>query len=877
MTSPPKNFRPVALRRYPYPYRAALSVSNDTDGMDWAAFEDMHAFVSGTGQTPYGQGLGLEIGNSFWLWSDTASFSLHHTTPWDRDRRPSPESARIRELARSGWLDTLHSFGDWVTDYQLTRDDIAWAFDMFDALESRPPVYVNHGGGWLRAHNLGGAWATYQSGDDPDSESYNLSGLLERGFRFFWLDQFREKQRFGHDMMPERFPKGLPADSFARWMTITRLNARDMPGDVQPVFTDIPPRQAKEAALRLSNSLLVPALGRDGRAFMGFNRYRGSEGPTSATFPNQISAAHLDQLERGEGVCIVYQHLGIWRALGSHKGHRSHRESRLPILDENTVWSFRELAERQEQGRLFITTTGRLLHYLWLRKSLRFSVSHAQDLCEIVIHGTECPVYGSVGVAADDDLGGLTFLVDRRVARVVVRMDGGADLQVRRDHDPVDAEMDAVYLPWTRMEFPELAASPPRSLTGLRIGTPPPQQQRRITHRSLTPEQAKRMIDMISHFSKDDRSLRPDLTRIVENWHSIMVPEVLSAADGYIRKMHAKPFDTYLDRLRRLTGGGRTALDAGSGTATWCFPMAELFDHVLAVDKTRNRVDAARWLVEWSGNSRIACSYGDVTNLDCASESVDFVFCYGVIISSISLRAALREFRRVTRPGGSIYVCLNGIGWSYHLRDDRGQLSEKNAIQGRRGIYNTLCQTQQPQANARISQLLARLGHNKSVLKVCAALGWTSPQLVAFLESLINVKSLAEVRLPGDDAAPSPAELAGVVDRMLATCDLGDIPMRTTLSEIATECGSDFRDQFGLDLVGLLTGKKDGFSYFNSGRGYSPEEVETICKDVGLTGFLWAPEGRLVGFAGQDIKAPSFFGAEFAGRLGVWEFLVRCP
>ena len=57
--------RQVALRKYPYPFKAALAISNDADGMSWAAFKDWRDFVNGSGETEYGTGLGLEVGDSF--------------------------------------------------------------------------------------------------------------------------------------------------------------------------------------------------------------------------------------------------------------------------------------------------------------------------------------------------------------------------------------------------------------------------------------------------------------------------------------------------------------------------------------------------------------------------------------------------------------------------------------------------------------------------------------------------------------------------------------------------------------------------------------------------------------------------------------------
>ncbi len=94
----------VTLRRYPYPYRCALAISNDTDWMSAQAFHEWHAFVNGTKPTVLGQGLGLEVGDSYWVWSENKYFSLYHSAPYETDLRVSPESERLVELGGSDEL-----------------------------------------------------------------------------------------------------------------------------------------------------------------------------------------------------------------------------------------------------------------------------------------------------------------------------------------------------------------------------------------------------------------------------------------------------------------------------------------------------------------------------------------------------------------------------------------------------------------------------------------------------------------------------------------------------------------------------------------------------------------------------------------------------
>jgi hypothetical protein len=374
--------------------------------------------------------------------------------------------------------------------------------------------------------------------------------------------------------------------------------------------------------------------------------------------------------------------------------------------------------------------------------------------------------------------------------------------------------------------------------------------------------------------------IREDLQTAVSEWDTLTAPPILDAAADYVRKMHAEPFAAYHSRLRRLTAGGGVALDAGSGTATWSIPMADMFDRVIAIDKNRPRVDFARWWIDRCGTARIEVSCDDVTALDLPEDSVDFVFCYGVVISYLSLRSVLREFRRVARPGAPVYVCLNGIGWSRHLRDERGAQSATARIQGQRGFYNTFCQTQQAGANDRVSRLLALAARDDAEAgRLAQAAGLTSDDLTAFFASCREAKTLAEIVLPGANGTSgvSARRLAGTLDNLFGAAGLGGRSLVSTLTDIERECEAEYADQFGLDLVNLVSGRRDEFSYSTAGRGYTPEEAEAICRELGLTDFRWAGDGELIGYDGEDVPAPKFFPSSCDGQLGVWEFMVKRP
>jgi ubiquinone/menaquinone biosynthesis C-methylase UbiE len=443
-----------SLRRYPYPYRCAMAIHNDTDMMNFAAFKDWHDFVNGTEITPYGEGLGLEIGDSYWIWSPERWFSLYHEMPYKEKLEPSPETELISHLGKIGWLDTLHGFGDWREEWAISRDRILFALDRIQELGIKSTVYVNHGGNSnTAAHNIGGPWAYYQSGDLPGHRAYCLDLLKQFGFKYFWTDVCFELTKFGEHLT---FAKQSALDSAVSQHNFRKF-FRICNKDVSP---DLTKEERVALEQRFFNRTLIPTYGRDRSKFYAFKRYRGEYSPDSACFAHQVNSTNLNALETQQGSVIIYQHLGVWRPLGCTKGDSMYgngrQESRLPLLDENAVWAFRRLAERVKSGKLFLTTTGRLLDYLWVRDNLEYCTETQGDAYIIKIRGIECPVYGSVKVT-EKMLQGITFKIPASWQNVHIEVEGLKSLQqVKRVPDPDDDLFHLLFIPWICLSYPSI-------------------------------------------------------------------------------------------------------------------------------------------------------------------------------------------------------------------------------------------------------------------------------------------------------------------------------------------------------------------------------------------------------------------------------------
>lgn len=104
-------------------------------------------------------------------------------------------------------------------------------------------------------------------------------------------------------------------------------------------------------------------------------------------------------------------------------------------------------------------------------------------------------------------------------------------------------------------------------------------------------------------------------------------------------RMSSNELDRTHNLLALVPEHGRVALDVGARDGYFSRLLVQRFDKVIALDITRPAIS----------HPRIECRQGDVTHLDLADNSVDFVFCAEVIehIPARNLALACQELQRV--------------------------------------------------------------------------------------------------------------------------------------------------------------------------------------------------------------------------------------
>ena len=240
---------------FPYPYRAAVAISNDCEFMSWPDFLAIYRHLNVE--------LGLEVSTSLFFFVTNA---LCHSSfgYFDASGDPAPEAEVIRELVHAGYIDTIHAYGDF-DDGSFTRGHAAQVAAECERHELLFPFWTNHGSE-KNIQNLGHReLAVYQQGDDPASAAYHLDLLRTTGTRYFWVD-----------------------DGY-------------------------------QNAVADGTMLVYEKPARDGSTLTLARRYRGLAGkpaPMAGSLSQQITLDDLDRLVDRAEACIYYQHLGAWRRTG---------------------------------------------------------------------------------------------------------------------------------------------------------------------------------------------------------------------------------------------------------------------------------------------------------------------------------------------------------------------------------------------------------------------------------------------------------------------------------------------------------------------------------------------------------------------------------
>ena len=144
----------------------------------------------------------------------------------------------------------------------------------------------------------------------------------------------------------------------------------------------------------------------------------------------------------------------------------------------------------------------------------------------------------------------------------------------------------------------------------------------------------------------------------------------------FLHRIFREGLSKYINRLRAIGFTNReNVLDAGCGYGQWSLALAQVNQSLSACDISPLRVDVIGEVAKELSLTNIDTCVCGIDSLPYAASSFDAVFCYGVIFLT-PWRKALSELTRVLKPGGTLYVNANGLGWYMFLWQEEHNKAE---------------------------------------------------------------------------------------------------------------------------------------------------------------------------------------------------------
>jgi hypothetical protein len=398
----------ICIRKFPFPYRCAVAICSDVDATSSTKkYIELQKFLCTDKSTSCGNGLLLEIGNSFWFFRNSDYYGLSY---FDGLTKNETDFAPVcRELIKTGFVDVLHTFGDFNIG-GFERKFAEFSIEEMIKHNLNIKTWVNHGN-LLNTQNIGSL--TDYKGADPTNKSYHLDLSIKFGIKYFWTSQLTHLVGQDSNLTTKNQFKNL----LQRFLAIKYYGKQ-----VNPF---------------LSNRLMEKVKQKDGNEINTFMRFINPWGKYSYTdaknFSRQLNSTILNELKINEGYLILYTHLGNYNNPNK-------------ILPDETVKELRNLASEFFNGEIFVTTPTRLLTYYEMFNSLKFEVQYIQDRTIISLR------FKDTAEPKLEDLSGLTFYTSS-AEKTSLFFNGK---QLKSIINPADyTGKTSISIPLQKLDFPE--------------------------------------------------------------------------------------------------------------------------------------------------------------------------------------------------------------------------------------------------------------------------------------------------------------------------------------------------------------------------------------------------------------------------------------
>ena len=402
------------IRKFPYPYKCALSISSDIDNASSLKFfVQFMDFLNSEKQTIYGPGLELEVGNSFWFFNGSKSAQLSYFEGLtDKETTLAPI---IRLYIKSKHIDTLHSWGNFDRG-GFKRYHAEKGVEVLNKYNLNIPVWINHGID-LNYQKVGDYPKMY--GDDPTHPCYHTDLISKSGFEFIWTGKVTHI---------------IGQNGKKNFSILSKLI-------IQKILKKIKYQHVKDPIYDDDNNLIKPLLLRDGNKKWEFIRFINSWGNAGKLdlyeFSGQIKEQILKRLIKNQGIMILYTHFNESLCAS------------IPMKLKDRLIFLKKMVNRKE---ILMGTTSRILKYWEISNFIDFKVQNLEDKVIIAINDKMHSPVGKKPVKSFH-LSGLTFYIDVLKPHKII-FKGKSYKTILNPPDQTGRL--SISIPWQKLEYPKV-------------------------------------------------------------------------------------------------------------------------------------------------------------------------------------------------------------------------------------------------------------------------------------------------------------------------------------------------------------------------------------------------------------------------------------
>jgi hypothetical protein len=352
----------VSLRKFPYPFKCALSICSDADAVrSYEEFKILHDKLNTNRSI---DGLGLPISDSLFLRSKSRLSFIDVNGDIDE---------RIRGLTVCGIIDAIHSYSE-LSEGPSDADDLKQALNILSNHRIKIPIWTNHS---QSDFNLITGY-----GDMPDRKYYHAKTLADYGVKYIWVGALTpiwgQSTKISISQLVDILKNRNP----------DFLNIRTLCFFLAKYFLSLFKQKYK---IFKNNDLAIPVTLRDGTKFFEFVRYGEGMGKYDRMehLKRMLTTDNLNKLIKREAYTIIYTHFG----------------KRNNDIFNNMEDIFSPLLRKKED--IFITTTSNILKYYVTFKYLKWQYDKKKN--SVMINRIEDPVSG-YKIPSLQDIEGITFV-----------------------------------------------------------------------------------------------------------------------------------------------------------------------------------------------------------------------------------------------------------------------------------------------------------------------------------------------------------------------------------------------------------------------------------------------------------------------------------